>query len=84
MYAFRQTRPIRSMIRDLPHAAMSEHNRREGYDVIRKHNFGRILIACDTIIIRVQGSAGRHVWPDLCLEPNRKERDFVRRMPDDV
>ena len=36
---------------------------------MKKHLFRPILIACDTIITRVQGFAGRHMWPNLCLEP---------------
>ena len=40
----------------------------------KKYHLWNILIACDTIITRVQGSAGRHVWLDPCLEPELRTR----------
>ena len=44
-----------------------------------KYHLKEILIACDTIIIWVQGFAGRYVWPDPCLEPEMLARCRVRR-----
>ena len=44
---------------------------------MKKHLFRVILIACDTIITLVQGSAGRHVRPDPCLEPEMHVRCHV-------
>ena len=49
-------------------------------NIMKKHLFRPILIACDAIIARVQDSAGRCVWPDLCLEPGMHARCHVCRV----
>ena len=49
-------------------------------NLCKKKLFRAILIARDTIIARVQGSAGRHVWPDPCLESEMLARCHVCRV----
>ena len=49
-------------------------------NIMKKHLFRPILIACDTIITRVQGPASRRMWLDPCLEPEMHVRCRVRRV----
>ena len=39
-----------------------------------------VLIACNAITTQIQGFAGRHMWPDPCLEPEMHARCCVRQV----